>query len=124
MRGDFEKPIQVSQFRVWNRRGFENRFNNGKIEFFNGDDLVAAVDIKIAGGSGGDRNRRLGEVWGTPGIELLNSQDRNFRPTDAGIGEDGSSMSRTGRMSSLGICNTIFETPTETTNTAELCGYR
>lgn len=89
MRGDFEKPIQVSQFRVWNRRGFENRFNNGKIEFFNGDDLVAAVDIKIAGGSGGDRNRRLGEVWGTPGIELLNSQDRNFRPTDAVIGEDG-----------------------------------
>lgn len=33
--------------------------------------------------------RKFGEVWGTPGIELLNSEDRNFRPTDAVIGEDG-----------------------------------
>ncbi|MCA9137650.1 MAG: c-type cytochrome, partial [Planctomycetales bacterium] len=33
--------------------------------------------------------RKLGEVWGTPGLELLNSSDRNFRPTDAVIGEDG-----------------------------------
>lgn len=90
MRGDFDSPIKVSQFRVWNRRGFENRFNNGKIEFFNGEKLVASVDIQIAGGgNGADRKRRFGEVWGTPGIELINSQDRNFRPTDAVIGEDG-----------------------------------
>jgi putative membrane-bound dehydrogenase-like protein len=33
--------------------------------------------------------RKFGEVWGTPGLELLNSEDRNFRPTDAVIGEDG-----------------------------------
>lgn len=33
--------------------------------------------------------RKFGEVWGTPGIELINSEDRNFRPTDAVIGEDG-----------------------------------
>lgn len=39
------------------------------------------------GGNGTDR--KFGEVWGTPGIELLNSEDRNFRPTDAVIGEDG-----------------------------------
>ena len=90
MRGDFNSPVKVSQFRVWNRRGFENRFNNGKIEFFNGEKLIASVDIQIAGGgSGADRKRRFGEVWGTPGIELINSQDRNFRPTDAVIGEDG-----------------------------------
>jgi len=38
-------------------------------------------------GDGG--KRKLGEVWGTPGIELLNSADRNFRPTDAVIGADG-----------------------------------
>ena len=31
----------------------------------------------------------MGEVWGTPGLELLNSEDRNFRPTDAIVGEDG-----------------------------------
>ncbi len=38
---------------------------------------------------GNDIKRKLGEVWGTPGVELLNSSDRNFRPTDAVIGEDG-----------------------------------
>jgi putative heme-binding domain-containing protein len=38
----------------------------------------------------GDGNtREFGHVWGTPGIELINSEDRNFRPTDAVIGEDG-----------------------------------
>ncbi|MCP4891033.1 MAG: c-type cytochrome, partial [Planctomycetaceae bacterium] len=34
-------------------------------------------------------SRKTGEVWGTPGLELLNSEDRNFRPTDAIVGEDG-----------------------------------
>ncbi len=38
---------------------------------------------------GNGLNRELGQVWGTPGVELLNSADRNFRPTDAVIGEDG-----------------------------------
>ncbi len=91
MKGDFPAPVEVSEFRVWNRKGFESRFDNGKIEFFNGDKLVAAVDVKIKGGGNTDmsKNRKLGEVWGTPGVELLNSSDRNFRPTDAIIGEDG-----------------------------------
>lgn len=91
MKGEFPAPIEISEFRVWNRKGFEKRFNNGKIEFFNGDKLVAAVDVQIKGGGSvdGSKNRKLGEVWGTPGIELLNSSDRNFRPTDAIIGEDG-----------------------------------
>lgn len=38
---------------------------------------------------GGEEGRRFGEVWGTPGLELLNSEDRNFRPTDAIVGADG-----------------------------------
>ena len=38
---------------------------------------------------GDGEKRKLGEVWGTPGVELLNSSDRNFRPTDAIVGEDG-----------------------------------
>ncbi len=38
---------------------------------------------------GGQRNRTFGQVWGTPVKELLNSKDRNFRPTDAVIGADG-----------------------------------
>lgn len=36
----------------------------------------------------GDK-RRFGEVWGTPVKDLLNSTDRNFRPTDAIVGADG-----------------------------------
>ncbi len=38
---------------------------------------------------GDGRTREFGHVWGTPGLELLNSEDRNFRPTDAVVGEDG-----------------------------------
>jgi putative heme-binding domain-containing protein len=38
----------------------------------------------------GDQKRRsLGEVWGTPVQALLQSQDSNFRPSDAAVGEDG-----------------------------------
>ncbi len=33
--------------------------------------------------------RKFGEVWGTPVKPLLDSEDRNFRPTDAVVGEDG-----------------------------------
>ena len=38
---------------------------------------------------GDGKERKFGEVWGTPGLELLNSRDRNFRPTDAVVGADG-----------------------------------
>lgn len=38
---------------------------------------------------GNGEDRQVGEVWGTPGLELINSADRNFRPTDAVIGSDG-----------------------------------
>jgi putative membrane-bound dehydrogenase-like protein len=38
----------------------------------------------------GDGDKRpFGHVWGTPEKELINSTDRNFRPTDAVIGSDG-----------------------------------
>ena len=38
-------------------------------------------------GDGGKRD--YGDVWGTPGKELLNADDRNFRPSDAIMGADG-----------------------------------
>ena len=38
-------------------------------------------------GDGG--KRQYGHVWGTPEKELLNGEDRNFRPSDAVIGSDG-----------------------------------
>ncbi|MDA0700360.1 MAG: GDSL-type esterase/lipase family protein, partial [bacterium] len=37
----------------------------------------------------GYEGRKVGEVWGTPDEELLRSDDKNFRPTDAIFGEDG-----------------------------------
>ena len=36
-----------------------------------------------------EKEYKLGEVWGTPDVELLKSGDGNFRPTDAVFGEDG-----------------------------------
>ncbi|MCK4685912.1 MAG: hypothetical protein KAT44_13200, partial [Pirellulales bacterium] len=91
MKGEFSEPVEVSTFRVWNRKGFEQRFDGGAIDFFNGKNLIASVDVAIKGGKGKEANkqRQFGEVWGTPGVELLNSSDRNFRPTDAVIGGDG-----------------------------------
>ncbi|WP_166822783.1 PVC-type heme-binding CxxCH protein [Thalassoroseus pseudoceratinae] len=38
-------------------------------------------------GDGG--KREYGHVWGTPVQELLSGEDRNFRPSDAIVGEDG-----------------------------------
>ncbi|MFT5528046.1 MAG: mono/diheme cytochrome c family protein/lysophospholipase L1-like esterase/glucose, partial [Pirellulaceae bacterium] len=37
----------------------------------------------------GDDKRPIGNVWGTPGTVLLDSADKNFRPTDTVIGGDG-----------------------------------
>ena len=34
-------------------------------------------------------DRPYGEVWGTPVQDLLNSEDKNFRPSDALVGADG-----------------------------------
>ncbi|MFM8953064.1 MAG: PVC-type heme-binding CxxCH protein, partial [Planctomycetaceae bacterium] len=36
-----------------------------------------------------DGQRKFGEVWGEPVQPLLESEDRNFRPTDAIVGADG-----------------------------------
>lgn len=33
--------------------------------------------------------RGIGEVWGTPGVELVRSEDGNFRPTDMVFGAEG-----------------------------------
>ncbi|TWT65150.1 PVC-type heme-binding CxxCH protein [Allorhodopirellula solitaria] len=38
---------------------------------------------------GDGEKRKIGEVWGTPVKALIDSEDRNFRPTDAVIGADG-----------------------------------
>ncbi|MBM4021839.1 MAG: c-type cytochrome [Planctomycetes bacterium] len=38
---------------------------------------------------GEEGRRKPGEVWGTPVRPLLESEDRNFRPTDAVVGADG-----------------------------------
>lgn len=47
--------------------------------------------VKAKDGTVSDVKREfgVGEVWGTPTDELLYSDDKNFRPTDAVFGEDG-----------------------------------
>ncbi|MEM7234551.1 MAG: c-type cytochrome, partial [Planctomycetota bacterium] len=47
---------------------------------------IKQYDLDLDGDGG---KRKFGEVWGTPVKEILNSGDRNVRPTDAVIGEDG-----------------------------------
>ena len=34
MKGDFTEPVEISELRIWNREGFEDRFDNGRIDFF------------------------------------------------------------------------------------------
>ncbi|NCY01453.1 MAG: hypothetical protein EBX36_00695 [Planctomycetia bacterium] len=49
----------------------------------------AAKDKEKDGKSQPQPRRKFGEVWGTPVKALLDSEDRNFRPSDAIVGEDG-----------------------------------
>ena len=52
--------------------------------------VIGFLGIKQYDLDRGDGGRReYGHVWGTPVKELLNGEDRNFRPSDAIIGEDG-----------------------------------
>jgi azurin/glucose/arabinose dehydrogenase len=37
----------------------------------------------------GHDGRNVGEVWGTPGVEMVRSEDGNFRPTDMVFGAEG-----------------------------------
>lgn len=49
--------------------------------------FLGIKQYKLDRGDGG--KREYGHVWGTPGMDLLNGEDRNFRPCDAIVGEDG-----------------------------------
>jgi putative membrane-bound dehydrogenase-like protein len=53
------------------------------------EDEVATEPEPKKGKKGKGGRRALGVVWGTPVKALLESKDRNFRPTDAIVGEDG-----------------------------------
>ena len=52
--------------------------------------VIGFLGIKQYDLDRGDGGKRpYGQVWGTPQKELLNGADRNFRPSDAIVGEDG-----------------------------------
>ena len=52
--------------------------------------VIGFLGIKQYDLDRGDGGRReYGHVWGTPQKELLSGEDRNFRPSDAIVGEDG-----------------------------------
>lgn len=50
---------------------------------------IKQYELHREGYETGDAKFEFGEVWGTPTDELLSSEDKNFRPTDAVFGEDG-----------------------------------
>lgn len=46
----FEQPTALDRIRLWNRPEFEDRFNNARVAFLKGDEELAAVTVRIAGG--------------------------------------------------------------------------
>lgn len=51
IRVEFDAPVAVDEIRIWNRGGFEERFDGAQITFFAGDDEVGATEVQIHGGS-------------------------------------------------------------------------
>ncbi|MBI1374816.1 MAG: c-type cytochrome [Phycisphaera sp.] len=62
----FDAPVALDGLRIWNRGGFEDRFNDAKIEFFNGKKKVASVQVKISGNSGGKDSPFAYDSWIDP----------------------------------------------------------
>ena len=60
MKGD-TNPVQISNS-AYSIIKVSSNDSIWKDQFFDGNNLVAAVDIKIQGNSGGGENRKLGEV--------------------------------------------------------------
>jgi mono/diheme cytochrome c family protein/lysophospholipase L1-like esterase/glucose/arabinose dehydrogenase len=50
---------------------------------------IYRYDLHRDGHQEGNQTFKQGEIWGTPTENFLQSEDRNFRPTDARIGSDG-----------------------------------
>ena len=53
-----DPPVAIDAITIWNRPGFESRFNGAQFEFFKKDASVATLEVSIAEDSG-----PLGDAW-------------------------------------------------------------
>ncbi len=48
----FDPPVAIDSLTIWNRPGFEDRFNRARLEFFDGETTLATLEVKLEGGMG------------------------------------------------------------------------
>ncbi len=48
----FDSPRPIDAVTIWNRPGFESRFDGARVEFFQGTNSLAVLEVKIEGGTG------------------------------------------------------------------------
>ncbi len=69
IKAEFSSAVTFDQIMIWNRSGFESRFNNARIDFYNGKRKLASVSI--------------GDMGGSPDIALDDWLKRPFQTADA-----------------------------------------
>ncbi len=47
IRATFDSPLTIEEIRIWNRRGYEDRFDGAQIVFIAGDEERASVEVNI-----------------------------------------------------------------------------
>jgi mono/diheme cytochrome c family protein len=52
VKAEFASATTFNEIMIWNRPGFESRFNNARIEFFNGRKNLGSVQVGSMGGGG------------------------------------------------------------------------
>lgn len=54
---EFPTAVRIEEIKIWNRKGFESRFNNAKVKFFaTSGGAIGETTVKISGGSAGGGN--------------------------------------------------------------------
>jgi len=50
LRLEFGQPVALDRVRIWNRRDFEDRFDGARVTFWKGEEELATLVVRIAGG--------------------------------------------------------------------------
>ncbi len=48
----FDPPVAIDEVKLWNRAGFESRFDRAQIEFFGGSTTLVLLEVKLDTGAG------------------------------------------------------------------------
>ena len=48
----FDPPVAIDEVKLWNRAGFESRFDRAQVEFFGGSTTLALLEVKLDTGAG------------------------------------------------------------------------